>query len=87
MGEDTDKFPASPSKMYFLIVVMCFVTDCRQIIVDNSSSVHDANINKDIFLIIGKGRTNELNDTTVTAEGKYSINFTEQQSKCFRSTL
>ena len=40
-----------------------------------SSSVHADNNGKDI-LILGKGPTHTLNDTTLTAEGKYPINFT-----------
>ena len=41
---------------------------------DMSSSVHVDNKNKDI-LIIGEGPTQELDDTTLTAEAKYPINF------------
>ena len=41
-----------------------------------SSSVHADNNGKDI-LILGKGPTHALNDTTLTAEGKYPINFTQ----------
>ena len=37
-----------------------------------SSCVHIKNENKDI-LILGKGPTQGLDDTTLTAEGKYSI--------------
>ena len=40
-----------------------------------SSSVHVDNKKKDI-LILGKGLTEGLDDTTLTAEEKYSINFT-----------
>ena len=40
-----------------------------------SSSVHTDNKNKDI-LILGKGPTQGLGDTTLTAEAKYSVNFT-----------
>ena len=43
--------------------------------VDMSSSVHIDNKGKDI-LILGKGPTQGLNDTAVTAESRYSINFT-----------
>ena len=42
---------------------------------DMSSSVHTDNKNKDI-LILGKGPTQGLDDTTLTAEAKYSVNFT-----------
>ena len=41
-----------------------------------SSSVHIDNKNKDI-LILGEGSTQGLNDTTLTAEAKYPVNFTE----------
>ena len=41
-----------------------------------SSSVHADNNGKDI-LILCKGPTHALNDTTLTAEGKYPINFTQ----------
>ena len=40
--------------------------------VDMSSSVHIDNKKKDI-LILGKGQTQELDDTTLTAEAQYSI--------------
>ena len=39
-----------------------------------SSSVHIDNENKDI-LILGEGRTQRLDDTTLTAEAKYPISF------------
>ena len=42
---------------------------------DMSSSVHIDNKNKDI-LILGEGTTQGLDDTTLTAEVKYPINFT-----------
>ena len=42
--------------------------------VDMSSSVHIDNKKKDI-LILGKGPTQGLDDTTITAEAQYSINF------------
>ena len=41
-----------------------------------SSSVHFDNKGKDI-LILGEGPTQGLDDTTLTAEAKYPINFTE----------
>ena len=44
--------------------------------VDNSSSVHVDNKKKDIF-VLGEGPTQGLDDTTITAEAKYFINFTE----------
>ena len=48
------------------------------------SSVHVDNKKKDI-LILGTGPADGLDDTTSTAEKKYSLNFTEQQKKfCLR---
>ena len=44
--------------------------------VNMSSSVHIGNENKDI-LILGEGPTQGLDDTTLTAEAKYPINFTQ----------
>ena len=41
--------------------------------VDNSLSVHADNIKKDILVFV-EGLTNRLDDTTVTAETKYSVN-------------
>ena len=43
---------------------------------DMSSFVHIGNENKDI-LILGEGPTQGLDDTTLTAEAKHPINFTE----------
>ena len=45
-----------------------------------SSSVHVDNKKKDI-LILGEGPTQGLDDTTLTAEKKYSINVTETRKK------
>ena len=45
-----------------------------------SSSVHIDNKKKDI-LIIGKGPTQGLDDTTLTAEAQYSINFPRSNRK------
>ena len=42
---------------------------------DISSSVHIDNRNKDI-LILGEGLTQRSDDTTLTAEAKYPVNFT-----------
>ena len=50
-----------------------------------SSFVHINNNNKDI-LILGKRQKQRLDDTTVTAEAKYSTNFT-QPRKRFVSSL
>ena len=44
----------------------------------NSSHIH--NKKKDIF-ILDKSPTNGLDNTTLSAEKEYSINFTEQQRK------
>ena len=43
---------------------------------DRSSSVHIDIKNKDI-LILGEETTQWLDDTTLTVEAKYSINFTQ----------
>ena len=40
-----------------------------------SSSVHFNNKGKDM-LILGEGSTQGLEDSTLTGEGKYAINFT-----------
>ena len=50
-----------------------------------SSSVHIDNKNKDI-LIIGEGRTQRLDDTTLTGEEKYLTNIT-QPRKTFALSL
>ena len=47
-------------------------------------SVHVDNKRKDI-LIIGEGPTQGLNDTTLTAEGKYLIDFTQSGKRCVLS--
>ena len=47
---------------------------------DMSLSVHIDNKNKDI-LILGKGLTQILDDTTLTVEVKYPINFTQPTKK------
>ena len=47
-----------------------------------NSSVHIDNKTKDIF-ILGKGLTDGLDDTTVTSEKEYSLNFTEQRKNFF----
>ena len=56
---------------------------CKNVIifrVDNSSSRHKNDRRKDI-LILGKGLTGGLDDTTMTAKAEYCINFSEQQNK------
>ena len=47
---------------------------------DMSSSVHIVNKNKDI-LIPGEGPTQGLDDTALTAEAKYPIDFTEARKR------
>ena len=48
--------------------------------VDLISYVHIDNKNKDI-LILGEGPTQGLNDTTLTAEARYPINFTQPNKR------
>ena len=48
--------------------------------VDMSSSVHIDNKKKDV-LILGKGPQQGLDDTTLTAEAQYSINFSRLNRK------
>ena len=45
---------------------------------DNSFSVHVDNKKKNIS-VFGEGPTQELDDLTITAEAKYSINVTESK--------
>ena len=47
---------------------------------DMSSSAHIDNKNKDV-LILGDGPTQELDDTTLRAEVKYPINFTQWRKR------
>ena len=47
---------------------------------DVSSSVHIDNKGKDT-LILGKGPNKILNDTTLTAEAIYSVNFTQPNKR------
>ena len=59
------------------------VQGCKNVIVfgvDNSSSVDIDNKKKDV-LVLGEGLTQGLDDTTITAEAKYSINFSRSQRK------
>ena len=52
-----------------------------------SSSVHTNNKNKNI-LILGKGPTQGIDDTTITAEAEYSINLSRSNRKfCFKFAL
>ena len=57
-----------------------FGRNCIIFGVDMTSSVHVYNKNKDI-IFLGEGPTQRLDDTTLTAEKKYSINFTENNKK------
>ena len=57
-----------------------FGRNCIIFGVDVSSSVHVDNKRKDI-LILGEGPTQGLDDTTLTVEKLYSINFTENNNK------
>ena len=50
-----------------------------------SSSVHFDN--KKEILILGKGPTQGLDDTTLNAEKKYSINFTEKKQKIVQACI
>ena len=54
---------------------------------DNSSSVFIGGRNKK-FLVRGEAPTQGLDKATITAEAKYSINFTESEERfCVKSTL
>ena len=52
--------------------------------VDMSSSVHANNKSKDI-LILSKGRTKELGNTSLTAEAEYSVTFSRSERKFWLS--
>ena len=55
--------------------------------VDMSSSVHAYNKNKDI-LTLGKGQTKGLDNTSLTSEAVYSINFSRSERNLwFKSSL
>ena len=52
-----------------------------------SSSVHANNKNKNILILV-KGQTKELDNTSLKAKAEYSINFSRSQIKfCFKSSL
>ena len=51
-----------------------------------SSSVHIDNKYKDI-IVLGKGPTQGLDNTTLTAEAKYFLNFSRSQRKFCKSLL
>lgn len=48
---------------------------------DINSSVHVVSKKKRILILV-EGPTQELYDATLTAEAKYSVNFTGQGKKC-----
>ena len=48
--------------------------------VDNTSSSHTNN-DKNNFLVLGKGPTDCINDSTGTGEKKFSINFSKAKTK------
>ena len=48
--------------------------------IDMSSCVHVDNTNKNIS-ILSEGATQRLDDTTLTAEAKFSINFTQARKR------
>ena len=80
-NNDSDKYKYSRYGIGFYFHLEFLLTDGsmgRNAIIlgtDMSSSVHIDNKNKDI-LILGEGATQGLDDTTLTAEVKYPINFT-----------
>ena len=51
---------------------------------DMNLPVHIDNKNKDILILV-EGPTQGLDDTTLTAEAKYRINFTQSGKKCVLS--
>ena len=65
-------------RSFSLLVASELCKNVRIFDANMSSSVHIDNNKKDI-LIFGKGPTDGLNDTTLTTEKEYSINFTKQQ--------
>ena len=48
--------------------------------VDNSSSVDIVGRNKNLF-VLGEGSTQRLHNTTIAAEAKYPISFTELRKR------
>ena len=81
---DPDKYPYSGygigfySRSLFSVPSFDWVINVIIFGVDMSSSVHTDNENQDI-LILGKGSTQGLDNTTLTTEGEYSINFSRSQ--------
>ena len=66
------------SSSLFWIPIVCRVENAIIFGVDKSSSVYTNNENKDI-LIFGKGETRALDNTTLTAQEEYSINFSRSE--------
>ena len=62
----------------FFVIKWQWVKNVLILSADMISLVHIDNKKKDI-LILGKSPTNGLDDTALTAEKEYSMNFTEQQ--------
>ena len=83
---DPDKYSYSGYRIVFDSHSLCSIPNFdwgKNVLifgVDTSSSVHTDNRNKDI-LILGKGPTQGLDDTTLTAEAEYSINFSRSNRK------
>ena len=63
---------------FFQFQILIGVKNVVTFAVDLSSSVHIDNKNKDI-LILSKRPTKGLDDTKLTAEAEYSINFSKSQ--------
>ena len=57
----------------------------KNVVIFHSSSVHSDNKKKDILVLL-EVPTQGLDDTTITAEAKYSINFSKSERK-FKSAL
>ena len=82
---DPDKYPYSGCNMGFhscsLFSYLGFDWDKNVVIfgVDSSSSVHIDKKEKDL-LVLGEGATPGLGYTMITAEAKYSINFSRFKS-------
>ena len=75
------------SRSEFLFIDESFEKNAIVFGADMSSLLHVDNKGKDI-LILGEGPTQGLDDTTLTAETKYPINFTQSGKKIYiKSTL
>ena len=83
---DPDKYKYSGYSVGFNSRSEFLLSDCstgKNVIVfgvDMSSSAHIDNKGKDI-VILGEGPTKGLDDTTLTVEAKYLINFSRSQRK------